>query len=40
MKKLIYLVLFVLIAGVSVSCSEENIEPQSGNGGAGEVQKY
>ncbi|MGE0589154.1 MAG: hypothetical protein AB7O48_11320 [Cyclobacteriaceae bacterium] len=40
MKKLIFAILFVLTAGVAVSCSEENIEPQSGNGGAGEVQKY
>ncbi|MGE0589153.1 MAG: hypothetical protein AB7O48_11315 [Cyclobacteriaceae bacterium] len=40
MKKIVYVLLFVLINGLASSCTEENIQPQSGNGGAGEVQKY
>lgn len=39
MKKLIYVVL-ILITTALISCTEENIKPQSGNGGAGETQKY
>lgn len=40
MKNFIYVILFVLIAGIAASCTEENIQPQSGNGGTGETQKY
>lgn len=36
MKKLIYLVIFVIVAGIATSCTEENIQPQGGNGGATE----
>ncbi len=39
MKKLIYIALILITTGL-VSCTEENIQPQSGNGGAGETQKY
>ncbi|MGE0589152.1 MAG: hypothetical protein AB7O48_11310 [Cyclobacteriaceae bacterium] len=40
MKKSIYFVLFVILSCLASACSDENIQPQSGNGGAGEVQKY
>ena len=39
MKKLIYISLFLITTALA-SCTEENIQPQSGNGGAGETQKY
>lgn len=39
MKKFIYVILFVIIAGFASSCTDENITPRSGDG-QGEAQRF